>query len=118
MHCRIRHFDPERQRSGLSNHVAALVERVEPDGVELVLVNTDPAAPHAALLQAGAFGEHAFETVTLDGNTHEVHAPHLTVQLGRGAVARLRLRMSLFVRPPSYRWPWEDGWPARHDAGR
>src|SRR5207253_2724703 len=43
LHARVRYFDPARRRAGLPEQVAALVERMTPDGVVLQLVNLDPA---------------------------------------------------------------------------
>ena len=42
LHAQVRHFDPDRRRAGLAEDVAALVEKITPEGVTLTLVNTHP----------------------------------------------------------------------------
>ena len=54
----VRYFDPERRRAGLAQDVAALVEKIEPDGVTLTLVNTSSTASRRVIVQMGAYGEH------------------------------------------------------------
>ena len=44
LHAQVRHFDPDRHRAGLAEDVAALVEKITPEGVTLTLVNTHPFA--------------------------------------------------------------------------
>ena len=61
---RVRHFDPERGRPGLPEDVAALVEKVEPDRSFLQLVNTSAFETRRVIVQAGAYGEHQFTTVS------------------------------------------------------
>ena len=63
LHCRVRYFDPTRQRPGLPPGIAALVERITPQGILLRLVNTDPLEGQEVVVQAGAFGEHSFTEV-------------------------------------------------------
>jgi hypothetical protein len=100
----VRYFDPQRKRPGLPEHVAALVERITPQGLTLTLVNTDPLEEREVLVQAGAFGEHRFTEVGLEG-AQRVDAKHLVVRLGPSAQARLRLGVQRFANQPSYAFP-------------
>ena len=110
LHASVRYFDPLRQRPGLPEHVAALVESIAPEGIDLVLVNTDPLQSREVLVQAGAFGEHVLRGATLrDASAGEQHVPvagrHLSVVLGPSAQARLRLEVERFAAQPSYDFP-------------
>ncbi len=58
----LRHFDADRGRPGLPPDVAALVTQVSAEQVTLTFVNTSPVEARAVLVQAGSFGEHAFES--------------------------------------------------------
>jgi hypothetical protein len=121
----VRYFDPERRRPGLPAGVAALVEALEPDSVTVQLVNlsTEPAAE--LIVQAGAFGEHAIESVAVltDGpdtadtaDTADepvpVDGPWFRVRLDGSATLRLRLAVRRFAYRPSYALPWADEAPA------
>jgi hypothetical protein len=110
LHASVRYFDPLRQRPGLPERVAALVESIAPEGIDLVLVNTDPLQSREVLVQAGAFGEHVLRGATLrDASAGEQHVPvagrHLSVVLGPSAQARLRLEVERFAAQPSYDYP-------------
>lgn len=102
------YYDPQSQRPGLPEHVAALVHHVSDAGVRVELVNTDPVAGHKVLLQAGAFGEHQFDAadfpeedqprVALDGK-------HVVVSLGPASKRTVNLHMRRYVNRPSYDGP-------------
>jgi hypothetical protein len=111
LHASVRYFDPHRRRPGLPRHVAALVEKVTPQGILLALVNTDPLQAHDVLVQAGTFGEHMFtEAVVENGSGVEqervtVDARYLQVRLGPSAQARIRLDIKRYVHQPTYAFP-------------
>ena len=63
LHTRLFYYDPVRSRPGLPERVAALVERIEPAGVHVRLVNLDPVEARSVVVQAGAYGEHEFTEV-------------------------------------------------------
>ena len=110
LHASVRYFDPLRRRPGLAEHVAALVERITPDGILLTLVNTDPLEEREILVQAGAFGEHKFTAVKVEngsGVPHEmvVDSKYLRVALGPSAQARLDVGLERFAYRPSYEFP-------------
>ena len=102
----MRYFDPVLRRTGLPEHVAALVDRATADQVSLTLVNTDVVAPRPVLLQAGTFGEHLFTRARLEGGEElEVQGRYLRVDLGPGSQARLHLGLKRHVHRPSYDFP-------------
>ena len=63
LHCRLFYFDPVLKRPGLPQGVAALVDKISPDGVSVHLVNLDPSQPRSVIVRDGAFGEHEFTSV-------------------------------------------------------
>ena len=101
----VRYFDPQRGRPGLPEHVAALVEEIRVDGVTLCLVNTDPIAGRDVVVQAGAFGEHAFGDAVVDGARTAIGAKAFRVGLGPGAQVRMDVGVKRFVNKPTYDYP-------------
>ncbi|MFH1569458.1 MAG: hypothetical protein ABIL09_15790 [Gemmatimonadota bacterium] len=114
----VRYFDPERARPGLPLEVAALVDELGPEVVGLHLVNLDRDRVRRLVVQAGAFGEHAFTEVVPrpagDGpvTATPVHGRHFLVALPPGTRIRLRCGLRRFCNQPSYALPWHrDGIP-------
>jgi hypothetical protein len=123
---RVRHFDAERERPGLPPDVAALVTDLESDRTVLQLVNTGATA-REVVVQAGAFGEHRFGTVTYDAREFEfeerafgydmstrdqaravtVDDRAVSLRLDGGAATVLDLETDRFVGEPSYEFPWD-----------
>lgn len=103
-----RHFDPERERSGLPRDVAALVTDVRPDGFDLRLVNLGED-PHSVVVQGGAYGEHAI--TRLETGTERAHidgrAVALRVPAGRTVTATATL--DRYANDPTYAYPWDAG---------
>ena len=100
----VRYFDLGDGRPGLPKGVAALVEQITTDGIELSLVNIG-GQDRELLVQGGAYGEHAFTSVQsgdsevqLDSNTFEVSLPS-------GTELSLSAGMERFVNEPSYEQP-------------
>jgi hypothetical protein len=110
LHTQVRHFDPERRRAGLPDDVAALVERVRPEGITLTLVNTSPFRPRTVVVQMGGYGEHHCVSVTVGDRTVPVDAPYFTVRLAPGAGETLTVAMRRYVHPPTFAFPWDRGW--------
>jgi hypothetical protein len=107
LHSRVRYFDPERRRAGLPRDVAALVERITPQGITLTLVNVNQTEPRTVVVQAGAYGEHRFRSVSAAGNAVDVNGPDFRVRLAPGAGETFEIGMDLFARQPSLAFPWE-----------
>jgi hypothetical protein len=103
---RVRYFDAVAERPGLPPDVAALVHRLGDRSAAVTLVNTNALEPREVIIQAGVFGEHAFESVTLDGERSAAQGRWLQVTLAPGATAELELGMRRYVNPPSYDTPW------------
>lgn len=104
--CRLRYFDADRRRAGLPEDVAALVDELTADRVSVTLVNIGQLDAREVIVQAGAYGEHQFESVTLAGQTQPVNDSRLAVQLAPGAGARLTLTLRRHAGRPTMAFPW------------
>ncbi len=114
LHGRFRYFDPASRRAGLPEDVGALVEKLDADAAEVTLVNVNSVDPRTVIVQAGGYGEHRFDTVEIDGKSHSIAGPLLTVRLEPGSGARLCFRMARYVNPPTLAQPWDRGWFPRN----
>lgn len=103
----LRYFDPERRRAGISEDIAALVDKVSADGVEVTLVNINPMKAHSVIVQAGAYGEHQFVSGVLGGKAVSLNGTFFTVRLEPGCGTRMVLKMKRFVNQPSLIFPWD-----------
>ena len=102
----VRYFDVDARRAGLPPDVAALVYDLQADKAGVELVNVGPES-RTLIVQAGAFAEHSFTAVELDGAAAQaVDGPHLEVQLPPATSARLDLGLRRFARTPTYAFPW------------
>ncbi len=114
LHSRFRYFDPVQRRAGLPEDVAALVEKMDAGSATLTLVNTNPLDARELVVQAGGYGEHRFDSVTLDGKSLPVNGSVLNVRLNPGAGARLAFQMTRYANRPTVAFPWDRGWyPAK-----
>ncbi|WP_397571319.1 hypothetical protein [Schlesneria sp. T3-172] len=104
--CRLRYFDPEKRRAGLPDGVAALVDEMSDSHVTVTLVNVDQQFSRDVTVQAGAYAEHHFESVTNGSKVEKVDRSSFTVQLAPGAGAKLRIQMNCFSNPPRMSFPW------------
>ena len=111
----LRYFDRESLRPGLPPDVGALVETIQQNLVKIRLVNLSPTKRREMTIQAGAYGEHLFQDVTvrqLDNGelktvTHSVHRSTLELDLLPGTEITLEFSLARFVNKPSYRLPWD-----------
>ena len=102
--------------------VAALVERITPDGIALTLANTSTVHTRRVIVQTGAYGEHQTVSVTLVGKGTQVDAPYFEVRIGPATAERLTVTMKRYVNDPTLAFPWDRGWwneqPPRVSRGR
>jgi len=108
---RVRYYAPEQGRPGLPEDVAALVTRLEPDGMELILVNLNVHRGREVIVGAGSYGEHRFERAEVvdEGRSLDVDDTYFCVDLRPGTEIRLRITMRRFCNKPSYAFPWHEG---------
>ena len=107
LHCRLCYFDPERGRPGIPEDVAALIDRIDGDGLDVHLVNVNPVDARTVTIQGGAYGEHRVDAVEHDGRRVSVEDADFTVRLAPGCGARLTLGLRRYVNQPSARFPWD-----------
>jgi hypothetical protein len=106
LHAAVRYFDPEAQRPGLPEGVSALVGRVSDDAITVHLANTNLLEAREVLLQAGAFGEHAFVDATVGDSVVEVGGRHFSVRMDAATELRIDLTMERHANAPTYDFPW------------
>lgn len=130
LHARVRYFDANRRRPGLPADVGVLVTGQDPTETTVRLVNLHPVEDRRLLVQAGAFAEHRFDTVTWDTcaspypkdgrdirpeqieTTHETAVVCGTVVelvLAAGTELTLHLTMARHVHTPTACAPWDRG---------
>jgi hypothetical protein len=102
----LRYFDPAKRRAGMPDDVAALIDKITPDGVEVTLVNTSPVDARRVILQAGGYAEHQFIEVSIGDQSSKLDSVRLNVNLEPGCGQRLRLKMRRFVNAPTLALPW------------
>lgn len=106
LHCRLRYFDPVGRRAGVPEDVAALVEGMTHDSVSVRLVNASQVEPREVVVQAGAYAEHQFTSVTDDKSEVPIDASSFTLQLAPGSGVLLKIGMKRFANSPTMRFPW------------
>ena len=106
LHSRVRYFDPIRRRAGLPEDVAALVEKIRPEGIVLTLVNTNPVEARTVIVQTGAYAEHHCVSVEAGERKVNVEAPFFTVRLAPGAGESMTITMKRYAHQPTAAFPW------------
>lgn len=132
LYSQVRYFDGEHRRAGLPPDVAALVTHIEKDLIELEVVNLNAAEPRQLVIQAGAYGEHRFDSVAftqvaeiqppvrdvrnprsgmivqaLSENSKALNARAFTVNLAPGSGSKLSIKIRRYASKPSFDFPWD-----------
>ncbi|MFN0054522.1 MAG: hypothetical protein ACKV0T_20290, partial [Planctomycetales bacterium] len=107
LHSALRYFDPDQRRPGIPEDVAALVSALDGERVTVTLVNVNQLASRRVILQAGAYAEHRFTSVTLAGNTTSLDSPRVEVTLSPGSGATLAFTHRRHVNVPTMALPWD-----------
>ncbi len=106
---RFYYYDPQRQRPGIAEDCAALVEKLSDDAATLVLVNTGKDKARTVIVQGGAYSEHQFLSATPEGGAAvKVDGPRFSVELAPGASIRLNVAMKRYANTPTLRQPWDN----------
>lgn len=107
-HLRLRPWDPDARRPGLPPEIAVRVGGIDANGIDVEVVHTGATRARRVAFTAGAYGEHAFTEVSIDGGPAEpVSSDALAVRLAPLGAARLRIGMRRFARRPSLSAPRE-----------
>ena len=69
INARLRYFDPDRQRAGVPEDVAALVSELSDTQTSVTLVNLNPSVARRVIVQGGAYAEHQIESVRSGSTT-------------------------------------------------
>jgi hypothetical protein len=109
LHCRVRYFDPVARRAGLPDDVAALVEGLTASETSLTLINLNQSQLGQVIVQGGAYGEHQWESVRVDGKEVRINGSHFTLKLGPGAGGRMVLKTKRYANQPTLLMPWDHG---------
>ncbi|GAB5558972.1 MAG: hypothetical protein SynsKO_06190 [Synoicihabitans sp.] len=110
LHSQVRYFDAQKRRAGLPPDVAALVKRIEPEWIEVEVVNLDVIEPRSLIVQGGAYGEHRITKVEFVDEAKEntdVDGIAFVVQLSPGSGSTLRLYLDRHSNQPSFVFPWD-----------
>lgn len=123
LNARLRYYDVDRNRPGLPDETAALIDKIEPSRVGVSLVNLHHTETRQVVIQAGGLAEHKFGIVkynTTDtpypGSTGAYAAPvaavkiksmpindsHLLVVLPPATCIYLDMEIDRYVNQPRY----------------
>jgi hypothetical protein len=58
-------------------------------------------------VQGGAYAEHQFVSVSVDGQNTAVNDSQFTVRLAPGAGSRLTIKMNRYANEPTLKFPWD-----------
>lgn len=107
LHCRLRYFDPVSRRAGIPEDVAALIDGMSEDSVEVVLVNINPSFDRELIVQAGAYGEHVVTKIESGDHSVAVNASTFKVRLAAGSGARIKIFNDRYAEQPTMSFPWD-----------
>ena len=102
------YYDIDQKRMGLPGDVAALVSKIDSDGIDFTLLNLHPVKTRRMFVQAGAYGEHRFTKAVIEGTETEIEIDNcrFMVKLEPAGRIDLRLYMDRYVNKPAYQWPF------------
>ncbi len=106
IHARVRYFDPDKNRAGLPEDLAALVTKMEDGKTWLTLVNTNQSKSRKVIIQTGAFGEHQCLSVKVDNKEYPVNNRSFTVHLDPGAGSEIEISAKRYANQPTWSFPW------------
>ncbi len=107
LQARVRYFDPGKQRAGIPEDVAALVESMTPDETVINLVNLNQTEPRSVIIQGGGYGEHQIVSATIGDTELEVNGVWCTVRLAPGCGGTVTLKMQRYSNAPTMMLPWD-----------
>ena len=102
------HYDPVRNRPGLPEDVAALIDSIKKDEVSITLVNLCQTQPRTLVVRTGAYGEHqCLQVVPAGAKPVDVNRNWFAVDLAPGCGGKLVLKVKRFANQPKAGMPWE-----------
>ncbi len=106
LHCRVRYFDPARNRAGIPEDVASLVTEMNEEMTKVTLVNINQVELRDVIVQTGAYGEHRCIRVETGGSSVPVNNRFFSVRLAPGAGAELIIYQKRYANKPTLAFPW------------
>jgi hypothetical protein len=106
LHCRLRYFDPARQRAGIPEDVGALVTAMDANSVSVELVNLNQVESRTVLVQGGAYAEHQITEIASGDQKSTVNASNFTVNLAPASGASIDVKMQRYTNTPTLSFPW------------
>ena len=106
MRATVRYFDSDRNRPGLPLDVAALVDSLGADSAGIQLVNVNAGETRNLIVQAGAFAEHEFLSLSHADKILPVNSKYFAVQLPPATSIGLDVARRRFAQRPTYAFPW------------
>ena len=131
LHSQVRYFDGKKRRAGLPQDVAALVNRIESEWIEVELVNLHLTESRSLIVQGGAYGEHHIQSVEFTpeakrdpsvssrrsrGDENDQSEPKMSkdvdgiafaVKLDPGSASTIRIYLDRYSNKPSFAFPWD-----------
>ena len=108
VNARLRYFDPDRQRAGVPEDVAALVSELSDTQTTVTLVNLNPSEPRTSIVQGGAYARAPDrERQRAATRPRRSTRRRFTVRLDPGCGETLVLTMRRYANPPTARHPWQ-----------
>jgi hypothetical protein len=108
LYCRLRYFDPDNQRAGVPEDVAALVEKLSDDAATLTLVNVNQIESRTVVVQGGGYAEHEITSASIaDQPDVEIGSSAFTVRLAPGCGAQIELKTKRYENRPTLTFPWD-----------
>ena len=77
------------------------------DAVTVSLVNVNPVKERTVVVQGGAYAEHQFIRVAVDGRAVPVDGSAFAIRLAPGCGGRLRIEMQRYANQPTLAFPWD-----------
>lgn len=106
----LRYFDAAKKRPGLPEDMAALVQKINPGGVTVTLVNLHPTETKKVIVQGGMFGEHRInrvkQVIVYPYQFDSIDHKFFEAEISPGSVVQLEIEMDRFQNAPSYAFPW------------
>jgi|GEM_PF-6865283 len=100
------HFDPQRNRPGLPENIAVLIDSITKDKVSVRYVNLCQSESRSVVVRTGAYGENQCVEVRLGGRRLAVDNNYFAVDLAPGSGGRIVLKVKRFVNQPRAGLSW------------
>lgn len=109
---KVRLFDGLNKRPGLPEDVAVVVDQLSDTSISMQVINISKSEDRQLVIQAGAFGEHRFTHVEIQGESgtvesHALSGKWCTFDIAPLSGAILRFTVERFVNSPTYETPWQ-----------